>query len=127
MLTYVILACTAVLSAALLISAIKARNTIKNGKTDRTHANLILRHYVFKQSILFIIDGSIIIFFIQVMNIFINLWGLNIVYHKVMMMANVVCMLIIGYAFVHINCLLGIPENRRRSALERWIFGDGMK
>jgi len=127
MITYVILGCTAILSVALLISAIRIRDRIKHAEPDRIRAKLFLRYDIFKRTTLFFIDGSIIIFFVQVMNIFIGIRDLNLIYHQIMLVASVVSMLIIGYCFVHINCLVGISENRRRSKLERWIYGDDME
>jgi len=76
---------------------------------------------------MFFIDGSIIVFFVQVMNIRIGIRDLNLIFHQIILVAGVMSMLIIGYCFVHINCLVGIPGNRRRSKLERRIYGDDMK
>jgi len=124
MITHVILGCTAVLSTALLIYAIRLRNKIIHAEHDRIRANLFLCYDVFKRTTLFFIDGSIIVFFVQVTNILIGMRYLNLIHHQIILVISVTSMLIIGYCFVHINCLVSMPANQRSSKLERWIFGD---
>jgi len=124
MIGHVIIASMAILSAALLISAIRVRNIIKHADPDRIRAHLFLRYDIFKRTTLFFIDGSIIVFFVQVMNILIGIRDLNLIHHQVMLVASVMSMLVIGYYFVHINHMMGIHVEQRRSELERWIYGD---
>jgi len=118
----------AVLSTALLSTAIKMRNTIKNENPDKMRASMFLRYDVFKRTNLFIIDGSLIVFFIQVMNVAIGISDLNIVFDEIMPLINVISLLIIGYIFVHLVRTVRVPDyNSRRSALELYIYGDDRK
>ena len=128
MITQVIFVCMAVLSTALLSTAIKMRNTIKNENPDKMRASMFLRYDVFKRTNLFIIDGSLIVFFIQVMNVAIGISDLNIVFDEIMPLINVISLLIIGYIFVHLVRTVRVPDyNSRRSALELYIYGDDRK
>lgn len=118
----------AVLSTALLSTAIKMRNTIKNENPDKMRASMFLRYDVFKRTNLFIIDGSIIVFFIQVMNIAIGISDFNVIFEQVMPVINVISLLVIGYIFVHLIQTVRVPDyNSRRSELEHYIYGDDNK
>ena len=101
MLNYVIYASMGILSSALMVSFIKIRNIVKNGNPDRIRASLFLRYGVFKRTILFIIDGMTFIFFVQVINMLFGLQYLTIFYHQVMIIASLICLIVIGYAFIH--------------------------
>ncbi|MBN2488348.1 MAG: hypothetical protein JXA98_04910 [Methanosarcinaceae archaeon] len=128
MINQVIFVCMAVLSTALLSTAIKMRNTIKNENPDKMRASMFLRYDVFKRTNLFIIDGSIIVFFIQVMNIAIGISDFNVIFEQVMPVINVISLLVIGYIFVHLIQTVRVPDyNSRRSELEHYIYGDDNK
>jgi len=125
MITHVIFACMAILSTALIISAFRMRNQIKNENADKLRATLFLHYDIFKQTNLYIIDGSIIVFFVQVMNIITGIQDLNHIFRQVMPVVNTISMLIIGYILVHMIHTMSLPKrSSTRSGLERCIFGD---
>lgn len=114
-----------ILSSALMVSFIKIRNIVKNGNPDRIRASLFLRYGVFKRTTLFIIDGMTFIFFVQVINMLFGLQYLTIFYHQVMIIASLICLIVIGYAFIHLNQTVTFKSyNPARNELERWIYGD---
>lgn len=125
MLSYGIFVCMTVLLVTLLFFAIKVRNVVKNGNADKIHASLFLRYDVFKPTTLFIIDGLIFVFVGQAIYIFIGLQHLNIIYHQIMLLASLMCLLVIGYNFMHIKHTVTISSNNSMcNELERWICGD---
>lgn len=125
MLNYVIYTSMGILSFALLVSFIKMRNIVKNGDPDRIRASLFLRYDVFKRTTLFIIDGMTFIFFVQVINMLFGLQYLTIFYHQVMIIVSLICLIVIGYGFIHLNQTVTFKSyNPARNELERWIYGD---
>jgi len=128
MITHVIFACMAILSTALIISAFRMRNLIKNENPDKLRATLFLHYDTFKRTNLYIIDGSIIVFFVQVMNIITGIQDLDHIFRQVMPVVNTISMLIIGYILVHMIHTMSLPKrSSTRSGLERCIFGDDKK
>jgi len=125
MITHVIFACMTILSAALIISAFRMRNLIKNENPDKLRATLFLHYDIFKRTNLYIIDGSIIVFFVQVMNIITGIQDMDHIFRQVMPVVNMISMLIIGYILVHMIHTMSLPKrSSTRSGLERCIFGD---
>lgn len=125
MLYYVIYASMGLLSIALMVSFIKVRSVLKNGDPDRIRASLFLRYDVFKRTTLFVIDGMAFIFFVQVINMLFGLQYLTIFYHQIMIVASLMCLIVIGYSFVHLNQTVMFQSyNPARNELERWIYGD---
>ena len=125
MLYYVIYASMGLLSIALMVSFIKVRSVLKNGDPDRIRASLFLRYDVFKRTTLFVIDGMAFIFFVQVINMLFGLQYLTIFYHQIMIVASLICLIVIGYSFVHLNQTVMFQSyNPARNELERWIYGD---
>ncbi len=128
MLNYVIYASMGILSFILMVSFIKIRNIVKNGNPDLIRASLFLRYGVFKQTTLFIIDSMIFIFFVQVINILFGLQYITSFYHQIMIIASLICLIVIGYSFVHLNqTVMFQSHNPARNELERWIYGDDRK
>ena len=114
-----------ILSSALMVSFIKIRNIVKNGDPDLIRASLFLRYGVFKRTTLFIIDGMTFIFFVQIINMLFGLQYLTIFYHQVMIIASLICLIVIGYSFIHLNQTVTFKSyNPARNELERWIYGD---
>ena len=103
MLSYVLYVGVGILSIALMVFFVKIRKIVKNGNSDRIRASLFLRYDAFERTILFILDGTIIIFFVQVINMLFGLQYLTIFYHQVMIIASLICLIIIGYSFVRLN------------------------
>ena len=125
MLYYVIYASMGLLSIALMVSFIKVRSVLKNGDPDRIRASLFLRYDVFKRTTLFVIDGMAFIFFVQVINMLFGLQYLTIFYHQIMIVASLICLIVIGYSFVHLNQTVMFQSyNPAHNELERWIYGD---
>jgi hypothetical protein len=125
MLNYVIYTSMGILSSALMVSFIKIRNIVKNGDPDLIRASLFLRYGVFKRTTLFIIDGMTFIFFVQIINMLFGLQYLTIFYHQVMSIASLICLIVIGYSFIHLNQTVTFKSyNPARNELERWIYGD---
>ena len=125
MLNYVIYSSMGMLSIALMISFIKVRSVVKNGNPDRIRASLFLRYDVFRRTTLFVMDGMIFIFFVQVINMLFGLHYLTIFYHQAMIIASLICLIVIGYSFVHLNQTVMFQNySPARSELERWIYGD---
>ena len=126
MLSYEIFVCITVLLVTLLFFTIKVRNVVKNGNADKIHVSLFLRYDAFKPTTLFIINGLIFVFVGQAINIFIGLQHLNIIYHQIMPLASLMCLLVIGYNFMHIKHTVTIFSNNSMcNKLERWICGGG--
>ncbi len=125
MLNYVIYSSMGMLSIALMISFVRVRNVVKNGNPDRIRASLFLRYDVFKRTTLFVIDGMIFVFFVQVINMLFGLQYVTIFYHQAMIIASLICLIVIGYSFVHLNQTVMFKSySLTRSELERWIYGD---
>ena len=125
MLDYVIYSSMGILSIALMVSFIRVRSIVKNGNPDRIRASLFLRFDVFKRTTLFVIDGMIFVFFVQIINMLFGLQHLTIFYHQIMTIASLICLIVIGYIFVHVNqTVMFKSHGPARSELERWIYGD---
>lgn len=126
MLSYGIFVCIAILLVTLLFFAINVRCVVKNGDADKIHVSLFLRYDVFKPITLFIIDGFIFVFVGQAINIFIGLQHLNIIYHQIMLLASLMCLLVIGYNLMYIkHTMTFFSNNSMCNELERWICGGG--
>lgn len=128
MLNYVVYASMGILSIALLVSFVKIRIIIKNGDSNRIRASLFLRYDAFKRTTLFIVDTMTFVFFVQVANMLFGLQHITAFYHQIMIITSLICLIVIGYGFVHLNQTVIIQSyNPTRSELERWIYGDDQR
>jgi hypothetical protein len=65
------------LFVALMVSFIRVRNMVKNGNPDLIRAGLFLQYNRSRRTILFVIDGLILVFFVQAANMFLGLQQLG--------------------------------------------------
>ncbi len=74
---------------------------------------------------MFVIDGLIVVFFVQAANMFLGLQHLTNFYYEVMIVTSLVCLILIGYTFVHLSrTVMKNTYNPAHSDLERRTYSD---
>lgn len=125
MLNYIIYISMGILFVALMVSFTRVRNMVKNGNPDLVRAGLFLQYNRSRRTILFVIDGLILVFFVQAANMFLGLQHLTNFYYEVMIGASLICLILIGYTFIHLSrMVMKHSYNPAHSDLERRTCSD---
>ena len=120
MINYVILVCVAMLSFTMLMAGFRAQNALKYEDSDKMRSGLFLQYDAFKRNTLVIINGVLVVLFIQLMGILFSIQDIYQVHRQMMLIASVVSLVMVGFILLHLNNVVFFNKPDSASNAGEW-------
>ncbi len=120
MINYVILVCVTMLSFTMLMAGFRAQNALKYEDSDKMRSGLFLQYDVFKRNTLVIINGMLVVLFVQLMGILFSIQDIYQVHRQMMLIASVVSLFMVGFILTHLNNVVSFTEPDSANNASEW-------
>ena len=120
MINYVILVCVAMLSFTMLMAGFRAQNALKYEDSDKMRSGLFLQYDVFKRNTLVIINGVLVVLFVQLMGILFSIQDIYQIHRQMMLIASVVSLFMVGFILIHLNNVVCFTKPDSTSNVSEW-------
>lgn len=120
MINYVILVCVTMLSFTMLMAGFRAQNALKYEDSYTMRSGLFLQYDVFKRNTLVIINGMLVVLFVQLMGILFSIQDIYQVHRQMMLIASVVSLFMVGFILTHLNNVVSFTEPDSANNASEW-------
>lgn len=120
MINNVILVCTIVLSFTMIMAAFRVQKVLKYEDSDKMRSGLFLQYDVFKRHTLLVINGVLIILFIQFIGILFSIQDIYNIHRQIMLVVSVTSLFMVGFILTHINNGVPFIDSDSASNANEW-------
>lgn len=115
-----ILVCTIMLSFTILIAGFKVQNALKHEDSDKMRSGLFLQYDIFKRNTRVIVNGVLVVLFVQFMGILFSIQDIFQVHRQIMLIASVVSLFMIGFVLIHLNNVVSFTKPNSVNSANEW-------